>query len=139
MKENGFPLPITLPELAVTPSVMQVFMFSAATWNRHHIHYDRSAAIAEGLQDIAVQRALIGNYFARMLTRWLGERGEIKRIAWKMLRPAYPGHTLRCQGFVVGRCTVEGCEQMDCTMSILDDSEQAVATSSAVICIHDIS
>jgi hypothetical protein len=40
-------LPVVLPELTITPTHMQIFMFSAATWNRHHIHYSRDAAIRE--------------------------------------------------------------------------------------------
>ena len=75
---SDFSLPTILPELVVTPTHSQIFMFSAATWNRHHIHYSRDAAIAEGLPDVVVQRALIGNYFVRLLTNWMGDAGEIK-------------------------------------------------------------
>ena len=44
-----FQLPLVLPELRVLPTPMQIFMFSAITWNRHHIHYSADAARAEGV------------------------------------------------------------------------------------------
>ena len=64
-----------IPELTVCPDYVQVFMFSAITWNRHHIHYSKDAALSEGLPDVVVQRALIGNFLARLITNWVGDSG----------------------------------------------------------------
>jgi hydroxyacyl-ACP dehydratase HTD2-like protein with hotdog domain len=50
-------LPAPIPALVVTPDHTQIFMFSAATWNRHHIHYSKDAALAEGLPDVVAARA----------------------------------------------------------------------------------
>src|SRR5690606_40179158 len=70
--------PIALPELAVVPDHMHIFMFSAITWNRHHVHYNKDAAIREGLPDVVVQRALLGNYIARTVTDWARDEAEIR-------------------------------------------------------------
>jgi len=80
--------------LSVTPDCMQVFMFSAVTWNRHHIHYNREQAIEEGLPDVVVQRGLIGNFLARMLNRWIDGRGEVRRLKWQMRRSAVPARVV---------------------------------------------
>ena len=40
-----------IPELTVCPDRAQIFMFSAVTWNRHHIHYSKDAAVSEGLPE----------------------------------------------------------------------------------------
>lgn len=92
------PLPIVLPELRVLPTPMQIFMFSAVTWNRHHIHYSTHAARAEGHPEVVVQRSLIGNYFARHVEAWLGSGGRIARLAWRVTGPAVPHQWLRCNG-----------------------------------------
>ena len=96
-------LPLVLPDLPWQPTAMQLFMFSAATWNRHRIHYERDAARAEGHGDVVVQRALIGNVFARHVAAWLGGQGHLQRLAWRVLASALPGQRLRCQGAVTGR------------------------------------
>lgn len=136
---SDFSLPITLPELVVTPTPMQIFMFSAATWNRHHIHYSRDAAVAEGLPDIVVQRALIGNLFVRLISDWLGDSGDIRRISWRVLSSALPNRKLRCEGVVSGREDLDGEIRLTCELSMLNDLEETIASGNATICIQESS
>jgi len=137
---SGLPLPIILPELAITPTHAQIFMFSAVTWNRHHIHYSRDAAIAEGLPDIVVQRALIGNYFIRVLTSWMGDMIDVKTLSWKVLSSAVPNRKLHCQGVVTGRDPDSiTTNDLVCELTITNDTGETVATASATVCIRDTS
>lgn len=136
-------LPAFLPERRFMPSRMDVFMFSAITWNRHHIHYDKDAALVEGLVDVAVQRALIGNYFARSLAAGFGGRARVGRLSWRMLKSAYPGRVLRCRGVVVGRTPAEHGRpsreaEFECELEMLDDSGDTVSTATALVCVADI-
>lgn len=124
-------LPLQLPELALTPTPEQLFMFSAATWNRHHIHYSSAAARAEGHPDIVVQRGLIGNYLARLLTNWLGDRGEIRTLSWKVVRSAVPGKQLRCEGYVTAREEKLSRRYLRCELGVLDADAQAIAEGAA--------
>jgi hydroxyacyl-ACP dehydratase HTD2-like protein with hotdog domain len=124
--------PVTpIPDLKITPDVMQIFMFSAATWNRHQIHYSKDAALAEGHKDIVVQRALIGNFLARLLTDWLGDGGEIRELSWKVVQSALPGKTLRCTGVVTERTKSGSHPILTCELKVLNAEEQTVATGSA--------
>jgi hydroxyacyl-ACP dehydratase HTD2-like protein with hotdog domain len=69
-----------LGELVKKPDRRQLFMFSAITWNRHAIHYDRQSAREEGLPDVVVQRALIGNFLPSCWTS--GCRTVARSSAW---------------------------------------------------------
>jgi hydroxyacyl-ACP dehydratase HTD2-like protein with hotdog domain len=120
-----------LPELAITPTAAQVFMFSAATWNRHHIHYSKDAAQAEGLSDIVVQRGLIGNFLGRLLTNWLGDAGEVRELSWKVLQSATPNRELRCQGVITGQERSGSGRLVLCELKILNDQDQTIATGDA--------
>ena len=120
-----------IPEFVVRPDRTQIFMFSAVTWNRHRIHYDKDAAIAEGLPDVVAQRGLIGNFFARMLTEWMGDAGEIRELRWKVTQSALPDLALRCAGEVVTVETVEGVKYAACTLRMQDESGRDVATGEA--------
>lgn len=121
------PLSQELPEVVVTPTTTDIFCFSAVTWNRHKIHFDKEAAQAEGHADVVVQRALLGNYFALLLDRWLGQHGDVRKLSWKVLSSALPGKPLRC----LGQASMEGSNVAHCEMSIIDETGNVVATGKA--------
>jgi hydroxyacyl-ACP dehydratase HTD2-like protein with hotdog domain len=125
--------PAAIDELVVTPDRMQLFMFSAVTWNRHHIHYSKDAALEEGLPDVVVHRALLGNFLARMLTDWLGDHGEIRELSWKVLQSALPGKPLRCQGVVIAKSSEGQRRGLTCDVKIVNEEGQSVAAGSALL------
>jgi hydroxyacyl-ACP dehydratase HTD2-like protein with hotdog domain len=118
-----------VPALRVQPDAMQLFMFSAVTWNRHHVHYSKQAAVEEGLPDIVVHRALLGNFLARMLTQWLGDAGEIAALSWKVVQSAVPGRPLECTGTVDS----VGPDGAVISLKIANERAEAVATGSATV------
>lgn len=127
---DNLQIPAAIPELRLTPDHTQIFMFSAATWNRHHIHYSKDAALAEGLPDVVVQRALIGNLFARLLTNWLGDAGEIRELGWKVTQSAVPGRELTVSGNAVAASGAAG-REINCDLAIADAQGRAIASGHA--------
>lgn len=126
-----------LGELVKKPDRRQLFMFSAITWNRHAIHYSRPAARDEGLPDVVVQRALIGNFFAQLLDQWLQDRGEIQRLEWKVNRSAIPGDTLTCSGAVTTIVNEEDHTLIECDLEMVNQKADAIATGVGTVHIHD--
>jgi hydroxyacyl-ACP dehydratase HTD2-like protein with hotdog domain len=124
-------LPLALPELEVVPDHMQIFQFSAITWNRHHVHYSKDAALAEGLPDVVVQRALLGDFLARAVGEWAGDDGDLRELSWKVRSSATPNARLRCQGEVVGVHTSDGATFAECELRIVTDDDQLVASGAA--------
>jgi len=125
--------PAAIPELRLTPDHTQIFMFSAATWNRHHIHYSKDAALAEGLPDVVVQRALIGNLFARLLTDWLGDAGEIRELGWKVTQSAVPGRELTVSGTATAIESRTNGRDIRCELAITDAQGRAIASGHALL------
>jgi len=130
-------LPVSLPELVVTPTTTQLFMFSAVTWNRHRIHFDKDAALAEGHSGVVVQRALLGNFLAQLLTDWLAGRGQVRELQWKVVSSAGPGRPLHCQGEVTGREAHPGAAHLRCELRIVHDTGATVATGKALCVLPD--
>jgi len=122
-----------IPEMQIMPTPGQIFMFSAITWNRHHIHFSKDAALAEGHTDIVVQRALLGNFMARHLGDWLGSRGQILKLSWKVQKSAVPGNLLRCQGTASNTGPAGERPQLQCTLRIVDHTDAVVATGAAIV------
>jgi len=122
-----------IPELVVCPDHSQVFMFSAITWNRHHIHYSKDAAISEGLPDVVVQRALIGNFLARLITNWVGDSAELRRLAWKVTRSAVPGKPIVCRGKVKERIDTHDDKCLICEVTASNQNDELIASGEAVV------
>ena len=122
-----------IPELVVRPDHAQVFMFSAVTWNRHHIHYSKDAALREGLPDIVVQRGLIGNFLARLLTDWAGDKVVLRRLAWRMVRSAVVDSEIVCRGRVVDRTDSPEGRCLRCEVTAADAHGDCLASGDATL------
>ena len=122
-----------IPELTVCPDHAQVFMFSAATWNRHHIHYSKGAAVSEGLPDIVVQRALIGNFLARLITNWIGDSAELRKLAWKVTRSALPGEDIICRGRIKEKIDSEDEKYVVCEVTASNENDELIASGDATV------
>lgn len=126
-------LPLRLPELSVLPTAAQLFMFSAVTWNRHHIHYSDEAARAEGHAGIVVHRGLLGNFLARMLTGWLGDSGQIRTLSWRVLRSAGVDAPLRCEGEVIAQEAQRSRRLLRCELRVVDVDLNPIAEGAAEV------
>jgi acyl dehydratase len=79
-----------------TPSEIDLFLFSAALWLPHRIHYDRDFAREDGHPDLVVHGPL---QIARLLectAAWTGPGREcVTRAAFRHVAPAVVGESLR--------------------------------------------
>jgi hydroxyacyl-ACP dehydratase HTD2-like protein with hotdog domain len=96
-----------LPALVKTPTTIQLFRYSAVTWNAHRIHYEREYAQREGHPDVLVQAHLHGAFLAQLVTDWAGPRARLVSFGWSNRGRAVPGDTLSCTGRVTAK-RVEG-------------------------------
>lgn len=89
----------TIGPLVRSPDRLQLFAFSAATWNTHRIHTDPDYAAREGHPDVLVQSHLHAAFLMRALRdAVVPEGGRVVRFAWQNRHPAVPGDTLTCDG-----------------------------------------
>jgi hydroxyacyl-ACP dehydratase HTD2-like protein with hotdog domain len=94
-------IPVGLEEirpLVKRPTALQLFLFSAATWNPHRIHYEGAYAAEEGYPDALVQAHLHASFVAEAVRRTIGPRGRLLRLGWQNRGIAVPGDTLTCDG-----------------------------------------
>ncbi len=90
----------SLPGLDKTPSNTLLFLYSAITWNPQRIHFDKEYTRTEGYRDVIVHGPLRGAFLSQMLTRWAGQGGTLKKLAYANRDIAYVNETLRCRGTV---------------------------------------
>ncbi|BDB40489.1 MULTISPECIES: MaoC/PaaZ C-terminal domain-containing protein [Mycobacterium] len=90
--------------LTVTVTETQMFLFSAATYNGHRIHYDKDwARDVEGYDNVLVQGPLQAALLSRALTDWVGGDGRLVRFSVQNRAVAYPGQELTFGGVVTGK------------------------------------
>lgn len=132
--ERVLPISMTVPELSVSVDAVHIFMFSAVTWNRHLIHYEKDQAEREGHSSIVAQRGLLGNYFARQMTDWLGEAGRLASVSWTVKRSVVPGDVITCRGEVVA---TDG-PKVSVSLEMVNQDDVVVATGAADAIIRDL-
>ncbi|MFT7602367.1 MAG: hydroxyacyl-ACP dehydratase HTD2-like protein with hotdog domain [Acidimicrobiales bacterium] len=78
----------------------QLFLYSAASFNPHRIHYDRHYAEFEGHQDVLVHGPLQGAWLTQYLTDWCGAAGRLTGVTWQNRASAFPEVDLEFRGRV---------------------------------------
>jgi hydroxyacyl-ACP dehydratase HTD2-like protein with hotdog domain len=104
------------PITAVVESVseVQMFFFSAATYNGHRIHYDKPYATGvEKHPDILVHGPLQVALMAKTITDWIGPKGRLVKISLQNRANAFPGDRLEFKGTVTGKRIEGGAHLVD--------------------------
>ncbi|HKY47239.1 MAG TPA: hypothetical protein VJQ79_04560 [Acidimicrobiia bacterium] len=90
-----------VPMLVRTPSAVDLFMFSAAAWLLHRIHYDLPFTTEhDGHPGLLIHGPLQGVYLTQSVERWLGPIVRLRSVDYRHLAPAYLGDSLECGGAV---------------------------------------
>lgn len=90
-----------LPSFEVTPDTVQLFCYSAITWNPHRIHYDAGYAHdVEGYDDVLVHGPLMGSWLMRLCASWVSGWGEVESITYRTTVSVLPGTRLLVTGAV---------------------------------------
>lgn len=98
-----------IPRLEVSVDQLQMFLFSAATYNGHRIHYDRSWAVdVEGYDDVVVQGPLQAALLARAVTDWMGGAGTLLSYAVQNRASSVAGETLTFSGTITAAREQDG-------------------------------
>jgi hydroxyacyl-ACP dehydratase HTD2-like protein with hotdog domain len=89
-----------IPRYQVQPSTVQLFRFSAITWNAHRIHFDAGYAREEGYPDVLVQSHLHGCILLNAVLACIGEDTSLRAFRWENRGIAVAGDTLTITGQV---------------------------------------
>ena len=91
----------SIPEQTAVVDERQLFLFSAATYNPHRIHYDRTwATTVEGYQDLLVHGPLQAALLVKTVTDWIGPSGRLVKVSFQNRASAHPGELLTFGGTV---------------------------------------
>lgn len=98
---TGLAAGVTLPPYRLRTSTIQLFRFSAVTWNAHRIHYDAEYARSEGYPDVLVQSHLHGCVLLGAVRAWAGPEATVHAFGWQNRSIAVAGDELVVTGEVL--------------------------------------
>lgn len=91
-----------LPTLSHTPSSVQLFRYSAVTWNPHRIHYETAYAQSEGHRGALVHSHLRAALALRCVTESVGGEYTLVDTSYRVRVPTIPGDQLRYDATLAG-------------------------------------
>ena len=90
-----------LPGRDHTANIVQLFMYNAAIWNPHRIHFDLAYATEEeGYPGIVLDGPLQGDWIGQVVTDWMDEDASLVSFAYANRRAAFLGETMTAGGKV---------------------------------------
>jgi len=91
-----------LPTRDHKPTNVSLFLYNAAVWNPHRIHYDEAyTTTVEQHPGIVIDGPLQGDWLSQVALNWVGEQGQLLNFGYSNRRAAYLGETLTSGGVVL--------------------------------------
>jgi len=120
-----------LPTREFRPDTIQLFLYNAALWNAHKIHFDYPyARDAEGYPGLVMAGPLLGDWLHQCVVEWLGEHGSLVEIEYSNRRAAFIGDTLRSTGRILAVDRERA--QVSIEVAILNQNDEVLAPGTAV-------
>ncbi len=92
-----------IPPCFKKPDKMQLVRWAGASGDYNPIHYDKDYAIEHNLPGVIVHGQLAACYLGQMITDWIGERGQLKKMAVTYRGMNIPGESITCGGVVLNK------------------------------------
>ena len=90
-----------LPKRQHTATNVGLFMYNAAVWNAHRIHYDETYATqVEGHPAIVIDGPLHGDWLSQVALNWVGARGSVLNLSYTNRKASFLGEVLTSGGDV---------------------------------------
>jgi len=124
-----------IPPLVKPITLLQMCMYSAATWNFYKLHWDTNFSRGLGFKDANVHGPLFGAFLAQMLTDWIGPEGTLKRLAYANRGMSFPGDTLTCKGKVTRKYARDGQNLVECEVWVENQSGENLAPGTATVAL----
>ena len=124
-----------LPERTHRPGNVSLFLYNAAVWNAHRIHYDQVyTTTVEHHPGIVIDGPLQGDWLAQCVSNWLGADGVLLRFHYSNRVAAYLGETLTSGGRITRVDTESG--QVEVELWVRNQAGQVTSPGSATVQFH---
>ena len=103
-----------LPTLRKDPTTQQLVKYAGASGDYYQIHYDQNFAKNNGLPDVILHGALKGSWLGQVMTDWIGEGGDLKKLVTQYRGMDVPGTPILGKGIVKSKRVENGENIVEC-------------------------
>ena len=90
-----------LPERSYTATNVSLFLYNAAIWNPHRIHYDEPYTTdVEKHPGVVIDGPLQGDWLNQVVVNWMGDSAALISFNYSNRRASYLGETLTSGGAI---------------------------------------
>ncbi len=109
------------------------FLMGVAWWGAHRIHYDYQWARHDGFEDVVVMGAHMYAWVDRLLTRWAGDPGCLRKLGFRHLAVAHVGDDLEVVARVTATRALADRGDVEWSIEIAKADGTRVATGTALL------
>jgi 3-methylfumaryl-CoA hydratase len=121
-----------LPERRHVPTNVSLFLYNAAIWNAHRIHYDAPYTTeVEKHPAIVVDGPLQGDWLTQVVLNWVGDAGELVEFEYSNRRASYLGETLISGGRIEAIRPADS--EIDVSLFVRTEAGDVTAPGRAVV------
>ena len=121
-----------LPLRQHTATNVSLFMYNAAVWNAHRIHYDETYTTeVEGHPAIVIDGPLQGDWLSQVALNWLGARGSVLNFSYTNRKASYLGEVLT-RGGVISAIDLHK-RSVELTLFIKNEAGEVVTPGTATV------
>jgi acyl dehydratase len=124
-----------IPTLEKTPTTRTLVMWAGASGDFFELHYDKEFAKTMGFPNVLVHGRLEAAYLTQLLTDWVGEQGEIKKMSVQYRGNAFPGEKLLCKGKVTKKYSKDGENLVELEIWVENPAGQKITPGTAVVAL----
>ena len=121
-----------IPGRSHTPTNVSLFLYNAAIWNPHRIHYDEKYTTeVERHPGMVIDGPLQGDWLAQVVTNWLGDDGSLLEFEYSNRKACFLGQTLVSGGEIEAVDPASG--RVGLRLFVKDEAGDVTSPGSAVV------
>lgn len=124
-----------IPTLEKTPTNRTLVMWAGASGDFFELHYDKEFAKSMGFPNVLVHGRLEAAYLTQLLTDWVGEKGEVKKMSVQYRGNAFPGEKLLCKGKVTKKYVQDGQNLVELEIWVENPAGQKITPGTAIVAL----
>lgn len=124
-----------IPTLEKTPTTRTLVMWAGASGDFFELHYDKEFAKSMGFPNVLVHGRLEAAYLTQLLTDWVGDKGEVKKMSVQYRGNAFPGEKLLCKGKVTKKYSKDGQNLVELEIWVENPAGQKITPGTAIVAL----
>ncbi|MDA1128026.1 MAG: MaoC/PaaZ C-terminal domain-containing protein [Chloroflexi bacterium] len=124
-----------LPPVVKNPTTQQLVKYAGASGDYYQIHYDKDFAMNNDLENVILHGALKNAFLGHLMTKWMGDQGDLKRLACQYRGMDIPGTPVTAKGVVTRKYQEQGANLVDCEIWLENEKGEKTTPGSATVAL----